>query len=444
MRCEEHFESARAHLPGGVTATARANRALGRPMYLRRGEGATIADLDGRSYVDMCMSHGASLLGHDHPAIKEAVRSALDLGILCAYETEHHARLAERLSVMVPCAEMSRFAGSGSETVMHGLRLARAATGRTRIIKFEGHFHGYSDPLYYSVSPPVDKAGPPGRPMPYPESSGMPAHGAEQLVILPFNDFAALEAAFAEEGDRAAALFMEPINYDSGCILPEPGFVARCRELCDEHGVLLFFDEVLTAFRLGPGCAQGCLGVTPDLCVLGKALGAGMPISALAGKREVMRHLRPLGDSEMSGTYLAHLTAVMSALAALEEYSKPGFYDRLAATGDPFFRSFQGLIAESGVPARLQRIGPRFGIYFGIESPVTNYREAAGQDRGMLLTFIAGCIARGAYLAVSPHHGFSAAHTEADLGKVLEAIRGSLADVKEAHPSKGASHAQSL
>ena len=441
MLCQDHYERAQTFLPGGVTATARGNRALGRPLYVKGGDGATLCDLDGVNYVDMCMSHGASLLGHNHAAIKRAVQSALDIGIVCAAETVHNAGLAQQIAAMVPCAEMARFAGSGSETIMHGLRLARAATGRSKIMKFEGHFHGYSDMLNFSVAPPLDKAGPAEQPTPYPESAGIPPQTAQHLVVLPFNDFERLEAAFARDGRQAAVLFMEPINYDSGCIIPAPGFVARCRELCDAYGVLLFFDEVLTAFRMGTSCAQGYLGVIPDLCVLGKALGGGMPISALVGKRDVMLTLRPVGDSEMSGTYLAHPTAVLAARAALNEYSQAGFYDRLNARGESFYRSLQGLIDKSGVPVRVQHVGPRFGIYFGIEAPVMNYRDAARQDRAMLLTFLRGCIQRGAYFAVSPHHGFSAAHSESDLGKVLEAMNGALTDVKHAHLSKGASHA---
>ncbi len=430
MSMQEHYTFAQTYLPGGVSATARANRALGHPLYLSHGDGARVYDLDGRGYVDMCMSHGASLLGHNHPAIKAAVQQALDLGIICAYETVHQAQLAQQLAELVPCAKQVRFAGSGTETVMHGLRLARAATGRVKIIKFEGHFHGYSDALNYSVAPPLDQAGPPEQPLAYPESAGIPANLAEDLIVLPFNDVEALEEAFAAHGTQAAALFMEPINYDSGCIIPKPGFVARCRDLCDEYGALLFFDEVLTAFRMAPDCAQGYLGITPDLCVLGKAMGAGMPISALCGRRELMQQLRPLGRSEMSGTYLAHLTAVLAAKAALREYHQPGFYEQLNAHGEFFYSAFQRLIAASGVPLQLQHVGPRFGLYFGITTPVTNYREAAQQDRAMLMTFIAGCIRRGAYFAVSPHHGFSAAHSKADLALVLEAIEGALHDVR--------------
>jgi glutamate-1-semialdehyde 2,1-aminomutase len=313
---------------------------------------------------------------------------------------------------------------------MHALRLARTVTGREKIIKFEGHFHGYSDYVYYSAAPPVSTAGPAANPIPYPESKGMPKQMADLVVVVPFNDPEALERAFAGHGAATAALIMEPVNYDAGCIVPQPGFLELCRQLCDNYGVLLFFDEVLTAFRMAPGGAQEYLGVTPDLCVLGKALGAGMPISAIAGSRAVMTAFRPVGECEHSGTYLAHLSTVLAAQAALEEYSRPGFYENLKAVGDQFYAGFQEILDRSGVPARLQHIGPRFGIYFGITEEVTDYRQAARQDPAMLRDFVAGCIARGAYFHMSAHHGFSAAHTRSDLDRVLETVEGALADVK--------------
>ena len=427
------YAHARELLPGGVSATARMNAAIGRPFYVRRGDGAYVEDLQGRRYVDMCTSHGASLLGHNHPAIVGAVQDALALGVICAYETEHQVALAERLAEIIPCAEQARYAGSGTEAMMHALRLARAATGREVIVKFEGHFHGYSDVLNYSWAPPIEAAGAAAHPATYPESAGMPASLVETVEVVPFNDPQALEALFAARGERVAALVLEPVNYDSGCILPAPGFLALCRSLCDRYGAILLFDEVLTAFRMHLAGGQGWSGVTPDLAVLGKALGAGMPISALVGRRAVMRHLRPEGTSELSGTYLAHLTAVLAAGAALAVYAEPGFYPRLADLGDFFYGGFERLIARSGVPLRLQHLGPRFGLYFGLTEPVTSYRAAAGQDRAMLRTFVAGCIERGAYVHLAAHHGFSAAHDREALGVALDAVDGALEDVRRKH-----------
>jgi glutamate-1-semialdehyde 2,1-aminomutase len=430
-RADDLFAFASRYLPGGVCASARANAAIGHPFYVSRGDGALLYDLDGKSYVDMCTSHGASLLGHNHPAIRAAVQSALDLGILCANETEHPSRLAQRIAELVPCADMVRFAGSGTETVMHGLRLARTATGRQKLITFEGHFHGYADAFNFSVMPPLDQAGPADAPSAYPESAGMPVHTRDDLVVVPFNDPGALEQAFAQHGHEVAALLMEPVNYDQGCIEPLPGFAQLCRALCDRYGVLLFFDEVLTAFRMAPGGAQQHLGVTPDLCVLGKAFGAGMPISALAGSRAVMGHLKPLGQSQMSGTYLAHPTAVAAALAALQIYSTPDFYERLEAVCQHFYTGFQQRIDRSGVVLRLQCLGPRFGLYFGLREPVTNYRQAAAKDHAAETVFIRGCFERGVFFQPSAHHGFSSAHTITLMDQVLRVIEGALADVRQ-------------
>ena len=424
------YEQAQQYLPGGVSATARANAAIGHPLYVSRGDGPRLYDVEGREYIDMCMSHGASLLGHNHPALKAAVAKALDLGIICSCETEHHVALARRVTELVPCAELVRFASSGTETVMHALRVARTATRRDKIIKFEGHFHGYTDALNFSVAPPPDQAGPAAAPHAYPESAGAPLSARQDIVIVPFNDPQALQEAFAAHGPETAALVLEPVNYDQGCIMPKPGFLQLCRDLCDRYGVVLFFDEVLTAFRVALGGAQQYLGVTPDLCVLGKAFGGGLPISAVAGRRAIMQHLRPLGRSEMSGTYLAHLTAVVGALAALDEYGRPGFYDRLREVGESFYARFQAIIEQSGVPVRLQYAGPRFGIYFGVRDEVTNYRQAACKDRAVEHAFLAGCFRRGVYFAVSPHHGFSAAHTPADMDRVLAAIAGALEDIR--------------
>jgi len=430
------YELAQHYIPGGVSASARANAALGHPFYVSHGDGPHVYDLDGSSYVDLCMSHGASLLGHNHPRIREAVTQAMELGIICSYETEHQSALARQICEMVPCAEMVRYAGSGTESVMYAVRLARSFTGRSKIIKFEGHFHGYSDHVFYSSAPPLAQAGPASAPSPYPQSSGMPHELDPLMIVLPFNDPEALEAAFVKHGDTTAMLVLEPVNYDSGCIVPKPGFLELCRTLCDRYGVVMIFDEVLTAFRMAPGGAQEYLGVTPDLCVLGKALGGGRLINEKAGRREIMQRFRPTGDSEHSGTYLAHLTAVLAARAALAEYSQPGFYERLGALGDRFYSCFEEIIVRSGIPAVLQHVGPRFGIYFGVQGPVTNYREAAAQDHAMLLTFIAGCIRSGVYIHVSPHHGFSAAHTEADIDRALNGIEVAMAGVRQMHGSR--------
>ena len=306
------------------------------------------------------MSHGASILGHNHPGIKEAVAQALDMGILCSYETEYHVALARKISDMVPGTEMVRFFGTGTETVMYAIRLARACTGRNRLIKFEGHFHGYNDYVFWSTAPPLDRAGPADAPVPYRQSAGIPEAMQDYLVLVPFNNPDALERAILKHRDDLAGVIMEPVNYDAGCILPRPGYLQAVRDLTAEHGLLLIFDEVLTAFRIAPGGAQEYYGVVPDLSVLGKAIGGGLPLSAIAGKREVMSHLRPLGDAEHSGTYMSHLIPVMGSLACLNELSRPGVYPGLFALGDRLYRGLEEIIGRSGIRARLQHLGPRF------------------------------------------------------------------------------------
>ena len=430
-RATDLYDFAQQVIPGGVSASARVNPAIGHPFFISRGDGAYVYDLDGKQYIDMCMSHGASLLGHNHPAINEAVRHGIEMGIICAYETEYHSALAKRLSEIIPCGQMSRFSGSGTETIMHAIRLARTATGRQKILKIEGHFHGYADEVNFSWAPPLDKAGLADAPIPYPQSSGIPPALAQDMIIIPFNHPEALKTAFERHHKDIATLILEPINYDAGCLLPDEGYVELCRELCDEHGVILFFDEVLTAFRMALGGAQEYLGITPDLSVLGKAFGAGMPISSISGKSEIMNHMRPVGTSEHSGTYLAHITAVLAALAAVDVYSQPDFYTKLNRMADEFYTGFQSLIDSSGLPINLMTTGARFGMHFGIDHDLKNYRDIVRRSSEMEKTFIRTCIENGVYFHVALHHGFSSAHTTEDMARVLEVIEIALQTVKQ-------------
>jgi glutamate-1-semialdehyde 2,1-aminomutase len=425
---QQLYEFAKQYLPGGVAASTRFNRALGRPFYISRGDGSKVYDRDGREYIDMCCSHGASILGHNHPALKAAIQSVLDIGICCSYETDLQSRLAEKLCQTIPCAEMVRYAGSGTETIMHALRLVRAASGKNKIIKFEGHFNGYDDYVNWSTQPPLDKAGPADRPTPYRQSAGIPEALAELVVVVPFNDPAAIERAIVEHKDDAACVLMEPINYDSGCIIAKPGYLQLVRDLTAKYGMILVWDEVLTAARVAPGGAQEYYGITPDLAVMGKATAGGLPLSAIVGKRAVMSHFRPLGNAEHSGTYLGHLITVAGALATMEEISRPGVHKALFARADQLYAGIRDIIKRAGVKARLQGLGPRFTIYFGLDPDVevTNWRQAAPADTQMTLRFIKAAIDQGVYFhdygGKPAHHGFSTAHTKADIDRVLEGL----------------------
>lgn len=422
------YERATRVLPGGVTASARLIPFLERPLYLARGEGAYVHDLEGRRYLDYWNSHGASLLGHGHPAVVRAVREVLEIGILCAAETELQVRLAERLARIIPCAEQVRFTGSGTETTWHAVRVARAFTGRMHVLKFEGHFHGLNDTLGFSTAPPLEAAGPASAPRAVVESAGVPPEAGEHLTVVPFNDLAATERAITARAADLAAVILEPINYDCHGIMPQPGFLKALQAMTREAGAVLIFDEILSGFRTGPGGAQALFGITPDLCTLGKALGGGMPLSAFAGRREIMQCVSPAGPAVHSGTYNAHLTAIAGGLAFLDEIEQPEFYPYLQSLGERLYSGLREIFTRVGLPVWVQGVGARFGLLFGIEEEPTNYREAARQDHVLAARFYEACLERGVYFHhFSPHHGFSAMHTlqgiEETLGVVGDAAR---------------------
>lgn len=414
------FADARRVLPGGVNAAARFNRALGRPFLTLRGQGPRVTDVDGRTYIDLETSFGASLLGHAHPAVVTAVQAGIDAGILCGHDGPAQIRVAQRLTQLIPSAEMVRFSGSGTETTWHAARIARAATGRDLVVKFEGHFHGYNDILGYSFWPPAGGVGTPVRP----ESAGIPAADRELVRVLPWNDLAALEAAFTAEGSRIAAVVMEPVNIDSGTLHPQPGYLAGARELTRRHGALLVFDEILCGFRTNIGGAQADHGVTPDLTTLGKALGGGLPLSAIVGSRAVMETIAPVGPVVHSGTFLAHLLPILAADAFLDVASAPDFYPPLLARATRFVEALRGMFHEAGLTVRVQAYGPRFSLLFGITGEPRRYADVAGADHTTEYRFYRDAADAGVYLAPGWHHGISVAHTDADLDEALERLAG--------------------
>ncbi len=412
--------AARQWLPGGVSAAARFHPALGRPFLTARGEGAWLTDVDGRRFIDLETSFGATLLGHGDARIRAAVEQALDLGVLCGHDTPFQAQLARRLTELVPSAELVRFTSSGTETTWHAARIARAFTGRELMVKFEGHFHGFSDSLGYSFWPSPTDAGEAAHPAVRPESAGIPAAEREAIRVLPWNDLAALEAAFAAEPGRIAAVVMEPVNIDSGTIWPRPGYLSAVRDLVHAHGALLIFDEILTGFRTNTGGAQAELGVTPDLTTLGKALGGGQALSAIVGRRDVMSTVSPLGRAVHSGTFMAHLLPVMAGLAFLDVVTDPGFYPPFLARADRFVEELRGVFARTGLTVRIQHYGPRFSLLFGITDEPHDYRGVIAADRATELRFYGHALDQGVYLHHGWHHGISAAHTDADLDLALE------------------------
>ncbi len=433
-RVEEQYRQACEYLAGGVSASTRLNRALGHVLLVERAEGCRIWDLDGREYIDLCCSHGATLLGHGDMRVRHAVERVLARGAPCSYENELHTQLARLLCETVPCCERVRFTGSGTEATMHCLRLARAFTGRSKLLKFEGNFHGYHDQVMYAIGTPADRLGPEEAPTVYPGSAGLPVGMEHNVVVVPYNRVDLLEKAFARHGTELAAVFCEPIYYNAGCIVPSSEFLTALRRQTQEHGVLLIFDEVLSAFRMAPGVAQEYLGITPDLCTLGKAVGGGFPLSVFGGRQDIMARLMPQGDCQHSGTYNGHVVAVAASLAAVTAYRQPGFYEHIHAVAERLYTGLNELFAHHAVPARVQGLGARFGIYFGVPEPIRHYRDAVRHQREQMLRFIAAAARHGVYFhdygGAACHHGFCAAMTLTDTEEALNRLQDAVRELR--------------
>jgi glutamate-1-semialdehyde 2,1-aminomutase len=424
------FAQASVVLAGGVSASLRVNHALGHPIYMDRGDGPYLFDTEGNRYVDLSLGNGAAILGHRHPALANALAEVGARGFLTASETVDHGALAASLVEFIPSAERVRFSTTGVEATLLAARIARALTGRPRILKFEGHFHGLFDAfMYHQRTPLADPDAPPT-----PEGAGL-IGTPEQTLVLPWNDADRLERVLAREGGTIAAVICEPINYNSGCIPPAPDFLSLLREMTRQHGIVLIFDEVLSGFRMALGGAQEFYGVTPDLTTLAKALAGGVPFSATVGSADVMAAITTRGAVH-SGTYSGHLLGVLAARATLAVLAEPGLYERCNAEADRFYGELQAIFDRVGLPARVQGIGLRFGIYFGVDpaEPILTFAQAAAHDNDLGNRFTAAALARGVYLhsygrTYAPGHaGLSTVHTRAVLDDTLDRLAAAAAD----------------
>ena len=430
---DQLFARAQGSLAGGVSASMRIHPYLGRPFYHVRGDGPYIYDLEDRRYIDYNISNGATMLGHNHPAVRAAIETGLAMGIITAAETPYHDQLAATLAAIIPAIERVRYASTGTEVTMVAIRIARAATGRPKILKFDGHFHGLSEPFLWKRADPRAESD-----AIIPSSGGVTDSAAADVVMVPWNDLDAVDAAFERHPGQIAAIIAEPVWYNAGCIPPEPGFLEGLRERTTAHGSLLIFDEVLSGFRMALGGAQAYYGVTPDLTTLAKALANGMPLSVVAGRADLMDHLAPTGTVVHSGTYSGHLLSVLAALATLEELGAPGLYADLNARGDRFYAAIQAIFDRHGFPARVQGLGTRFGLYMGIREPVRTLTDALGHDHELHRRFVLGCLERGVYFhgytssGAPGHAGFSTAHTDDDFARTLEAIEATVAEIGRA------------
>ncbi len=419
---DERYAFARRLLPGGVSGIGRLNTALGRSTQFERAAGSRLWDMQGRQYVDLHTGFGAVLVGHGHPLVSAAVQEVLGRGMLAGYETDLLLDVAERLCRTIPSYEMVRFGMSGTEATMYALRTARTFTGRPLVVKFEGHFHGYNDSLSVSAYPPLADAGPADTPTPFVHTQGLPPGAESGTLVAPFNDEAALTALMERAGDRVAAVILEPVNYNNGCIKPRPGFLQFLRRICDRYGAVLIFDEVLSGFRTAPGGIQEEMGVTPDMTTLSKCMAGGLPLSAFGGRREVMGCVSPTGPAVHTATFAAHPVSMAGCKAFLEIIHEPGFYERLRALEQFFYPRLQAVFDQHELPVCVQWHGPRFGLYFGVDREVWNYRDQAVQDDDLAKAFYRAVLEHGVYMNATHHHGFSSAHTEADLQEALDGI----------------------
>src|SRR5882672_5704401 len=414
------FERSQRIIPGGVNSPVRAFRAVGgTPPFIERGEGSRIWDADGREYIDYVGSWGPLVLGHADPEVVAAVRSAAGRGLSFGAPTEAEAEIAETLARLVPGLELVRVVSSGTEATMSALRLARGATGRSRIVKFEGCYHGHADSL-------LVKAGSGALTLGNPSSAGVTAETAAQTLVLDYNDAESLDAAFAEQGDSIACAIVEPVAGNMNLVAPRAGFLQRLRDLCTRHGALLIFDEVMTGFRVGLQGAQGLYGVRADLITLGKVVGGGMPLGAFGGRREIMEKIAPLGPVYQAGTLSGNPLAVAAGLATLRKLEAPGFYERLAATTRSLCTGLVSAARKHGVAFSAQSVGGMFGMYFRA-SPPSSYAEVMQCDTQAFKRFFHAMLDRGVYFAPSAYEaGFvSAAHSAEDIAATVTAAEAS-------------------
>lgn len=423
---ETLFEQAQKYIPGGVNSPVRAFRGVGgTPLFFNHAEGAYLYDEDGRRYIDYIGSWGPMILGHSDKRIKDALHAQIELGVGYGAPTAIETEMAKKVCELVPSIDLVRMVNSGTEATMSAIRLARGYTGRDKVVKFEGCYHGHVDSL-------LVKAGSGALTLGVPNSPGIPACLAELTITLSYNDIDSVRETFASLGDQIAAIIVEPVAGNMNCIPPVPGFLEGLREVCDQYGTVLIFDEVMTGFRVSLGGAQGHYGITPDLTALGKVIGGGLPVGAFGGKREIMEHISPLGPVYQAGTLSGNPLAMTAGLTTLNAICEPGFHDRLAARTAAVRDGLKAVADKAGIPMAVQGVGGMFGFFFSSESQITRFDQVMACDIERFKAFFQGMLKEGVYLAPSAFEaGFTCgALSEDDIAHTLEAASKVMATLK--------------
>ena len=417
-KSEQLFERASRSIAGGVNSPVRAFRAVGgTPVFFSKAAGPYLYDADGKQYIDYVGSWGPMIAGHANPNVLQAVRDAIENGLSFGAPTAIETDMAELVKSFFPSMEKLRFCSSGTEATMSAIRLARGFTGRDTIVKFEGCYHGHSDSL-------LVKAGSGALTFGVPSSPGVPADLAKHTLNLPFNDLDAATALFKQHGDSIACIIIEPITGNMNMILPEPGYLEGLRALCDEYGVVLIFDEVMTGFRVAKGGAQALTQIRPDLTCLGKIIGGGMPVGAFGGRQDIMDMLAPLGPVYQAGTLSGNPVAMAAGIATLSELSRPGFYEALSASTERFVSGMISEASDAGIAMQGVSRGGMFGLFFA-DQPVTSFAEVTACDEEIFKRFFHLMLDRGIYLAPSMYEaGFvSSTHDESVINATLAAAK---------------------
>jgi glutamate-1-semialdehyde 2,1-aminomutase len=417
-RNETLFELSQQVIPGGVNSPVRAFKSVGgTPVFFQRAKGARFWDADGKAYIDYVGSWGPLVVGHSHPEVVRAVQRAAEQGLSFGAPTEAEYEMAALLSRLLPSIELVRLVSSGTEATMTAIRLARGFTGRSKIVKFEGCYHGHADAL-------LVKAGSGALTLGQPSSAGVPPEVAAHTLVLGYNDSAGLEQAFHTQGSEIACVIIEPVVGNMNLVRPAPAFLQQLRELCTRHGAVLIFDEVMTGFRVGLRGAQGLYGIRPDLTTLGKVVGGGMPLGAFGGRRDIMSCIAPLGPVYQAGTLSGNPVAVAAGLATLRLVQAPGFFERLTQATRSLVEGLHGAAGDAGVRFCADSVGGMFGLFFA-DKPPASFAEVMASDRTAFNAFFHAMLEEGIYLAPSAFEaGFvSAAHGDEEIAQTVAAAR---------------------